>query len=334
MKTLITGSTGFIGKHLVKTLVEQGRDVRCLVRKTSDKQYLEKLGVELFYGDLLNKNSLRGIVKGVNIVHHLAGEVYSPRSSNYYKINVDGTKNLLEVCLLQRIERFVFLSSIQAAGPSQKQGILLDERSPCKPITSYGKSKLEAEKLIYKRYKASALPTVIIRAPMVYGPGSLKCRSAALFQRISKGNFRLIGKNDHLISTCYIDNLVQGILLTEKHKNAAGKTYFISDQKAHTLLELSNTIAKELMVKLPIGRVPITAAYLITMILLIPNKIFNFSRLFSWDTMKEITNAWACNTSLVESEMDYKPSIDFNEGIRRTALWFKKWGAIASNEQC
>ncbi|MCJ7546910.1 MAG: NAD(P)-dependent oxidoreductase [Deltaproteobacteria bacterium] len=327
MKTLITGATGFIGKHLARTLVEQGRDVRCLVRKTSDTQYLEKLGVELFYGDLLNKNSLKGIVKGVDIVHHLAGEVYSPRSGNYFKINVEGTENLLESCRSENIERFIFLSSIQATGPSQKQGILLNERSTCKPITSYGKSKLEAEKLIYKRYKASAFPTVIIRAPMVYGPGSFKCRSAALFQRINKSNFRLIGKNDHLISTCYIDNLIHGILLAERHKNAVGKSYFIADQKAHTLLELSNTIAKELTVKLPIGRAPVSVAYLITMLLLIPNKIFNFSRLFSWDTMREITNAWACNISCIESELGYKPSIDFNEGIRTTALWFKKTGS-------
>jgi nucleoside-diphosphate-sugar epimerase len=327
VKTLITGATGFIGKHLVKTLVEQGRDVRCLVRKTSETQYLEKLGVELFSGDLLDKDSLKDIVKGVNIVHHLAGEVYSPRSSDYYKINVEGTNNLLEACLPENIERFIFLSSIQAAGPSQKQGILLNEQSPCKPVTSYGKSKLEAEKVIYKKYKTRNFPAVIIRAPMVYGPGSLKCRSAALFQRINKGNFRLIGKDDHAISTCYIDNLMHGILLAEKHKNAIGKTYFIADQKARTLLELSNTIAKELRVKLPLGRVPVSVAYFMTMLLLLPNKIFNLSRLFSWDTMREITSAWACNISFIESDLGYKPSIDFNDGVRTTALWFKKIGS-------
>lgn len=327
MKTLITGATGFIGQHLVKNLVEQGRDIRCLVRKTSDAQYLKKLGVELFYGDLLNRDSLKNIVKGVNIVHHLAGEVYSPRSGNYFKINVEGTKNLVEACLPQNIERFIFLSSIQASGPNQAQGILLNEQSPCKPVTSYGKSKLEAEKVIYEKYKKRNFPAVIIRAPMVYGPGSLKCRSAALFQRINKGAFRLIGKKDHLISTCYIDNLIHGILLAEKNKKAIGKTYFIADRKPHTLLEISNTIAQELMVKLPGGRLPVAVSYLITMILLIPNTIFNFSRLFSWDTMREITNDWACNISFIESEIDYRPSIDFNKGVRTTALWFKKIGS-------
>ncbi len=85
MKTLVTGATGFIGKHLVGTLVEQGRDVRCLVRKTSNTQYLDDLGVELYYGDLLDKDSLKDIVKDVNIVYHLAGEIYSNRSRDFYR---------------------------------------------------------------------------------------------------------------------------------------------------------------------------------------------------------------------------------------------------------
>ena len=87
MKTLVTGASGFIGKHLVRTLLEQGRDVRCLVRKTSDTRYLEELGVELFYGDLLDKDSLKDIAKGVNIVYHLAGEIYSNRSRDFYRVN-------------------------------------------------------------------------------------------------------------------------------------------------------------------------------------------------------------------------------------------------------
>ena len=85
MKTLVTGASGFIGKHLVRTLVEQGREVRCLVRKTSNTQYLKDLGVEFFYGDLLKKDSLEDIAKGINIVYHLAGEIYSDHSRDFYR---------------------------------------------------------------------------------------------------------------------------------------------------------------------------------------------------------------------------------------------------------
>jgi len=87
VKTLVTGASGFIGKHLVRTLVERGRDVRCLVRKSSDTKYLEELGVEFFYDDLLKQESLKNIAKDVNIVYHLAGEIYSNRSRDFYSVN-------------------------------------------------------------------------------------------------------------------------------------------------------------------------------------------------------------------------------------------------------
>ena len=87
MKTLVTGASGFIGKHLVRTLVEHDRDVRCLVRETSNTQYLDNLGVELFCGDLLDKDSLKDIAKDVGIVYHLAGLIHSKYSRDFYKVN-------------------------------------------------------------------------------------------------------------------------------------------------------------------------------------------------------------------------------------------------------
>jgi len=318
VKTLITGATGFIGKHLVRTLVEQGRDVRCLVRKTSDRQYLEKLGVELFYGDLLNKNSIKGIVKGVDIVHHLAGEVYSPRSGNYFKINVEGTKNLLEVCLPENIEKFIFLSSIQAVGPNKNQGILLNEKSPCIPITPYGKSKLKAEQFLREFCANDSSPVIIIRAPLVYGPGAANCRSAILFQTIRNGRFMFVGRRNHMLSTCYIDNLIQGMLLLEKNKKSVGKIYFIADQKPFTVEHIVRTIAEAIGVPQPKIQIPIWTAYLIAAVLFLPNKIFHFSRILTWNTIREVTHDWACDISLIKKEEGYEPRIDFAKGIRKT----------------
>lgn len=318
MKTLITGATGFIGKHLVKTLVEQGRNVKCLVRKTSDRQYLEKLGVELFYGDLLNRNSIKNIAKGVNIVHHLAGEVYSPRSDNYFKINVEGTKNLLEACRPGNIERFIFLSSVQAAGPNQKQGILLNEKSPCMPITPYGKSKLKAEQFLQEFYAKDSSPVIIIRAPLIYGPGAVNCRSAILFQTIRNCRFMFVGRRNHMLSTCYIDNLIQGILQLEKNKKSVGKIYFIADQKPFTVEHIVRTIAEAIGVPPPKMQIPIWTAYLIAAVLLLPNKIFHFSRILTWNTIREVTHDWACDISLIKKEQGYEPRIDFARGIRKT----------------
>ena len=84
MKTLVTGAAGFIGKHLESTLVKQGRDVRCMVRKTSDTKYLKEIEVELFCGDLLKRGSFKNIANDVNIVYHLADEIYSNLSRAFF----------------------------------------------------------------------------------------------------------------------------------------------------------------------------------------------------------------------------------------------------------
>jgi dihydroflavonol-4-reductase len=158
LKTLVTGASGFIGKHLVKTLVKQGRDVRCLVRKTSDTQYLDDLGVELYYGDLLDKDSLKDIAKGVGIVYHVTGLIHS-----------DGTRNLVDECHPKKIEGFVFLSSIAAVGSKQNHDVLMNEQSPCCPISPYGMSKFKAVGFLIQTFKTAGFPAIIIRTPLVYG---------------------------------------------------------------------------------------------------------------------------------------------------------------------
>jgi nucleoside-diphosphate-sugar epimerase len=209
LKTLVTGATGFIGTHLVKALVEEGRDVKCLVRKTSNTKFLEGLGVEFFYGDLRIKDSLKGIIKDVNIVYHLAGEIYSKRSRDFYRINLDGTKNLVEVGLSENIDKFIFLSSIAAVGPNREHDILLNEQSLCSPINPYGRSKLEAEKLLTKFFEKYEFPAIIIRAPIIYGPSKQSNIITKILHMIYKNRFLIMGDGKNLRSLCYIDNLFQ-----------------------------------------------------------------------------------------------------------------------------
>jgi len=326
LKTLVTGATGFIGTHLVKALVEKGRDVRCLVRKTSNTTYLKKLGVELVYGDLLDRDSLKGIVKGVNIVYHLAGEVYSKRTSDYYKVNVDGTKNLLEACLPEKIKKFIYLSSISAVGPNPKQGILLNEKSPCKPITPYGKSKYLVEKLVSMFSKKYTLPATIIRLPTVYGPGvSTSSRVFTMLELIKRGLFRIIGNGNNVISLCYIDNLINGILLIDrKTQNTNYTIYFLADQKPRTIREIAEKIAMELDTKVSRFYIPVWVANIAALVFPAFKKWGNKFPTSLRDMIREIPNSWACDISKARQELKYDPMVDFNEGIRRTVIWYKE----------
>lgn len=320
MKTLVTGASGFIGKHLVRTLVEQGRDVRCLVRETSYTQYLDDLGVELFYGDLLDRNSLKDIAKNVNIVYHLAGEIYSNRNRDFYRVNFEGTRNLVEACRPEKIERFVFLSSIAAVGPNRKRGILLNEQSPCKPLDPYGRSKLRAEQLLIQSLEKYVFPVVIIRAPTVYGPLGKSIILKKILDKIHAGHFIMLGNGNYLRSMCYIDNLVQGLIAAERSNNSVGEIYFISDERSYTYNEIFHNVAEQFGAELKethlprwLGEICGVGFKLISMTGLYPLPLY-----MAWHMVLDM----ACDIKKAKETLNYKPRIETKEGIEKTMKYF------------
>ena len=313
MKTLVTGASGFIGKHLVRTLVEQGREVRCLVRKTSDTQYLDNLGVELFYGDLLDRNSLKDIAEDVCIVYHLAGEMHSKRSRYFYMINFDGTRNLVNECLPANIEKFIFLSSIGAVGPNQKHGVLLNEQTPCNPISPYGGSKLKAEKFLVQLFNNNKFPVIIIRAPMVYGHFGQSDIITKILHEIYKGRIFIVGNGRNLRSFCYIDNLIQGLIAAERSKNSTGEIYFVSDEKAYTYEEIFQNIAEQFGIKLKeihfprlLGEICGFAFKSLSMMGIYPSPLYA-----TWNMILDM----ACEIKKAKEALNYKPKIQTEEGI-------------------
>jgi len=276
MKTLITGATGFIGNHVLKALCEKNLDVRCLVRESSKVEQLKKKDVELAYGDLLNRDSLRNATRGIDTIYHLAGEVYSTKDTNYH-LNVIGTKNLIEACLADNIKKFVYLSSIAAVGPNTGRDVVWDEKSPCNPISPYGRSKYEAEKLLLQTFRANKFPVVIIRPPIVYGPGvSHSSRVFMFVHLINKGLYRAVGDGRNLISMCYVDNLVHGILLAGQKSAMAGEIYFIADERPYAINEIAEAIAREEGVRLSSFHVPIWLAKIMAIVLSVPSLLFGF----------------------------------------------------------
>jgi nucleoside-diphosphate-sugar epimerase len=287
MKTLVTGATGFIGRHLVKALHKQGRALKCLVRKTSQTSFLEQLDVELVYGDLEDKDSLKKALQGTDIIYHAAGEVFALNTENYYKVNVSGVQNLLEACSNGSVRKFIHFSSSSATGPNPVRDIPVTENSPCCPITPYGKSKLEGEKIIRELSKQYNVPIVIIRPPLVYGPKLSKSSRVLMFlELISKGLFRIIGDGYNLLSLCYIDNLIYGVMLAEKEQRAEGETYFLADARPYTINEIAETIAKEAGKQLPIPHMPFWVANILSIGLLIPSKLFGFTSPLTRNTVK------------------------------------------------
>ena len=165
----MTGGTGFIGSHTVEQLLAEGFHVRCLIRPhQTNLRWLQGLPVDLVRCDLSNSASIEKCIEDAEYIIHIAGITKARRKSEFFAGNVATTNNLLlAASQLKHVKKFCFISSLTAVGPSAT-GIPLNENAVCDPITAYGKSKLDAERLC-KNY-SDKLPIVIIRPPAVFGP--------------------------------------------------------------------------------------------------------------------------------------------------------------------
>jgi len=322
MKILITGATGFIGRHLVQALIQEGRDVRCLVRGTSTKGNFKNLDLELIYGDLLDKHSLKEAVKGINVIYHLGGEVYSPRVENYYNVNIQGTKNLLDACLDVAIERFIFFSSISAMGPNQNHKKPLEEEDPYNPISPYGISKYQCEQFISSFSQKFKLPVIIIRPPVVYGPGiNNSSRVLSLLRMVRKGKIIIPGDGKQRISLCYIKNLIDGILLTEKKAHLILNKYILTDQRAYNYNEIIDTIAKEMKIKLSKFYVPQVVIQKSICFIQLFRRLLGLPPSVNLARLEEGTHSWECDISKAKKELGYHPKIEIEEGLKTTIQW-------------
>ncbi len=323
---LVTGSSGFVGSHLVDFLLEKGFNVRCIVRKTSSLKWLENKPVELFDCGLSDSQGLRKAFSGVDYIFHVAGVVKSKTSAGYYEGNVNATKNLLEAALefKDKIKKFVIVSSQTVSGPSHS-GVPVTERDECSPITTYGRSKLAQENLAKKYMKD--IPITICRAPAIYGERDTEI--LIFFKTFNSGLMTTIGFNKKLISLIHVRDLVEGLYLAATSEKSAGQTYFISSEKYYTWEEIGQATSSVLNKKPFKVKVPHTAVYLIAAIAQFFSIFSKKPATLNIEKAKDITRQyWICSTEKAIKELGYHQKISEVEGIKRTCEWYKEMGWI------
>ncbi len=320
MKVLITGATGFIGKRLVKEMRRRNYDVSCFVRKTSDIDFLKKLGVKFSYGNVLDRKSIERALDDNEIIIHLVGiQSFSEFSKRLYKdlyeTNVFGLKNLLDaiVAKKKRLKKIVFLSSTAAVGLTKGK---VDEKVSCKPISPYQKTKYEGERLCLSYVKRYKLPIVILRPSMVYGTRDDHSQIQKMVNFIKKGFFPIIGDGRNNVPMIYISDAVGGIIKGAL-KGRPGNTYFITNDKKITMSELVDTIGERLNVKVIKIKIPVFIAYMgagmIELLCKLIGKNFTVSRrrilLMSSDRVFD--------TAKARRELGFVSKLDGKEGIAR-----------------
>ena len=319
---VITGANGFVGSHLVDLLLEKKYKIRCLVRKTSNMRWLEGKDIEVIDTGLLDKEGLRKAFKDASYIFHVAGVVKSKKSEGYFKGNVDTTRILLETALefKDSIKRILIVSSLTATGPSLN-GSPVNEETECRPITTYGRSKLAEEKLA--QTYMDKLPITICRAPAVYGERDTEI--LIFFKTFNKGLMTTIGFNKKEISLIHVIDLVNGFYLAAVNDKSKNQIYFISSEKYYTWEEIGKVTSKV------IGKTPVKIKVPHSIVFSIAS-VAQFFAAFSpnpatlnIEKAKDITQTlWTCDTSKAVNQLNYHQKISIEEGIKRTVDWYKK----------
>ncbi|MBN1595706.1 NAD-dependent epimerase/dehydratase family protein [candidate division FCPU426 bacterium] len=319
----VTGASGFIGSHLVPALLERGFEVRCLIRPPSNLQWLPLDRISLFTADPVVPFDFSQALQGVDIVFHLAGVTKTLYEKEYQENNVNLTRRLLDAIRLHApgLRRLVITSSQAAAGPSAP-GQVKDEGSECRPVTYYGASKLDAERLL-AHYPD--IPTVILRPASVYGPRDRDV--LLLIKTIRRGLAPVIGSPDRCLTWVHVADVIQAQLLAAESPQAAGQTYFVTDGHMYTWRETQAAIEKILGRKALSLPIPMPVVYILAAISDVWARLTGSISIFNLNKCKEIVEQnWGCSCDKIRCDLCYRARFGLEDGLRDTIAWAKTEG--------
>jgi dihydroflavonol-4-reductase len=323
--SVVTGASGFVGSHLVDKLLKEGHHVKCILRKTSSRRWLENKPVEIIDCGLFDKDKLKDVLKDADYLFHIAGVVKSKDDEGYTKGNVETTMVLLEVlCEVNpQIKRVIVTSSQTACGPSL-DGNPCNEETLEHPITRYGKSKYEQEKLAKKFM--DRLPITIIRPPAVYGERDTEIY--LFFKTYKQGLMGLIGFDKKKISIVHVDDLVKGIYLAATTKVAKDQTYFIGSEKYYNWEEIGNVCNKAFGKKAFTIKIPHFLVYTVAAIAQFFSMFSSSAATFNIEKARDFVQSnWTCDVSKAVKELGYHQEVSLEAGMTRTIDWYcaVKW---------
>jgi nucleoside-diphosphate-sugar epimerase len=327
---LVTGANGFIGSHLVRHLLDlkktQGwrEEIVCLIRSSSDVSSLKGLDVKLVIGDVRNPETLVNAVGGATYIFHAAAELYVTTRRQFLEANTNGTKNLLEAAVVyakDSLKRFLFVSSMAAAGPSSNDEPITEEDEPPRPVSWYAESKLEAEKIVMQY--ASTIPVTIVRPCAVYGE-----RDSGFYQAFKGVELRihaLPGFRKRYTGMIYGKDLVEGIAAAARHPETIGQIYFLANPENYTVRKVMKTMAKA--VGKTFGLTLHVPLFIFRIVAILSELSYLFIRkapIPSRDKVRDLSQVyWLCTAQKAEQDFGWSAKTSLLDGLRATYEFIK-----------
>ncbi|MFI5198244.1 MAG: NAD-dependent epimerase/dehydratase family protein, partial [Thermoanaerobaculia bacterium] len=244
---LVTGAGGFLGRPLVERLVADGMPVRAMHHR--EPAAPRRPGAEEVRAALEDLDSLRRAAAGCETVFHLAGKAHDLDARDpdaFGRINVEGTASLLRAAEEAGVRSFVFASSVKAMGEGGDE--YLDEEAPAAPRGPYGRSKLEAERLVLKTGFRSGMHVCVLRLPLVYGTG-LKGNLRAMLDAVASGSFPPPPRTGNCRSLASVRDAVGALLLAARSPAASGRTYLVTDGVPYSTRDIYDAMRSALRLR-------------------------------------------------------------------------------------
>ncbi len=326
---LVTGATGAIGGTLVESLIARGITVRALVRPTTASRAFSS-SIEVVTGDITEPRSVARAVEGVSAVYHLAAKLHVPNPApemraEYDRVNVEGTRVLVEAAQSAGVQRLVFFSTISVYGPTGIHSV--DEESPPNPDTIYAETKLQAEETVLSaRDLCSGKPlAVVLRMAAVYGP-RMKGNYLTLINSLRMGRFIPVGNGENLRTLIYERDAVRAAILSGQHPEAAGRIYNVSDGANHTLHEITAAICAAMDRRPPQLYIPVGLAHLVARTADYALRLGGgMPRLTA--AVDKFTETVAVKAERIRQELGFHPEYDLKRGWEETIAGLSRGNA-------
>ena len=329
MKILITGASGFIGSFIVEEALKRGFETWAAVRGSSKRDFLQDERIHFIELNLSNQTQLEEQLKehSFDYVVHAAGVTKCLNTSDFYRINTEGTKNLVRalINLKMPLKRFVYLSSLSVFGAIHEQQPYEDirESDTPQPNTEYGRSKLAAEQ--YLETLRTRLPYIILRPTGVYGPREKDYFIMA--KSIQQHSDFAVGYKRQDITFVYVKDVVQAVFLALE-KGEDGRKYFLSDGQVYQSSTFSDLIHEEL------GRpwwiritAPVWVLRIITFIGEYVGRMTGKVTALNNDKYNILKQRnWRCDIQPAIDELGYQPQYPLEQGVKETIRWYKENG--------
>ena len=321
MKALVTGATGFVGRHLVDALLRRGDTVTALIRSPQKAQEIADLGVRLIKGDLDELNAMARACEGQDVVYHVAGLVAARNEAEFFQVNRHGTLALLKAATAAGCKRFVLVSSAAAAGPSLP-GVPLKGDEPPDPVTTYGRSKLAGEEVV----RGGKIPWTIVRPPAVYGPGDREL--LRIFKLARLGIAPVFGGGRQELSLVYGPDLGEALAAAGHAPGAFGKIYYACHPEVVTSGAMVREIGRAMGKSVRLLPLPAMLAKGILTVTGAAARLTGKATLLTRDKAHEfLAPAWTADPARLTADTGWRAEHDLTAGVRGTLEWYreKRW---------